>query len=250
MSTYTQELENNRLLSSAPPDPCAEEFKLLKINGKYKYDSCYDYAAEVLPSIVADYKRWGIPDPEPAARLTLFEKLNPEISLHRRAYEYWTDMKWREFKKDWKPIEKDGLNYLFITFNFSDKVAVSDVVIETARLINLPLFDQTKLTYCYEYYGTSGQHPHVHMLVELKRTGTINPSKIEQYVFQKKSLREIMNYNYKLSWAKNSKDRCSKRAVHLAYISGMKTEEKQQNSELDKQWRRQNNLEDIYIKDK
>lgn len=249
MATYSEELRQNRANASLPPNPCYEEFKLLKLNGCYKYDPCYDYATEVLPSLIVDYKRYGLDEPDKAARLTLYEKINPDISLHNRAYEYWTDMKWRQFKKDWKPKDTDGLNFLWITLNYSDKITISDVLIETVRIINLPIFKQTKITYCFENFTDAGSHPHVHMLVEMKTTGCISFSKIYEKVFQKKSLREIMNINIKMSWAKDVKDRTQKRAVHLAYLNGMKIEKKQEHCELDKQWRQENNLEDIYIKE-
>lgn len=249
MATYSEELRRNRELLSVPPSPCYEEFKLLKINGKYKYDECYDYAQDVLPWLVNEYKKLGLTDYEVCARNTLFEKINPNISLHKRSYQYWTDMKWQEFQKDWKPKDTDGLNFVWLTLNYSDKLSVQDIVIETTRISNLALFKQTKITYCYEFYTEKGSHPHVHMLIEMKTTGTIKPSTLTEKIFQKKSLREVMNINYKLSWASDIKDRTQKRAIHIAYLNGMKIDKKQDYCDLDKQWRIENGLEELYIKD-
>lgn len=248
MATYTQELNNNRLAAGSPPNPCWDEFYIL-LQSKYKYDPCYDYATEVLPHLTAEYKQWGIEYYELAARNTLYEKINPAISLHRRAYFYWWDMKYTQFKKAWKPKDTDGLNFIWLTLNFSDKVSINDIIIETTRVVNLAVFKNTKISYCYEYYTEKGCHPHVHMLIEMNTTGTIKPSTMSEKIFQKKSLREIMNINYKLSWANDIKDRTQKRAIHLAYLNGMKIEKKQENCEKDKLWRIQNNLEELYIKE-
>lgn len=248
MLSYSAELRDNREKASAPEDARSVEWKLLK-DGKYKYDECYDYATEVLPYVINMYKQWNLPNYEMAAQNALFEKFTPGLSLHKRAYNYWIDMKWEQFKKDWKPKDQDGLNFIWMTLNFHPSVSVSDMCIETVRIINLPIFAQCKISYCYEYYTEKGSHPHVHMLIELKRTGCISFGQINQKIFQKKSLREIMNLNVKMSWAKDIKDRTQKRAVHQAYLAGNKIEEKQDKCEKDKLWRIENNLEELYIKE-
>lgn len=250
MLSYSQELRENRERNSAPIDPCYEEYKLLKRTKKpYLYDECYDYATEALPHLIKTYKNWGFDDYELAARNALFEKFNPNISLHKRAYTYWEDMAWEKFKKEWKPKDVDGLNYIWMTLNFHPQVSVPDIILEVSRIINLPIFAQTKISYCYEYYTDKGSHPHVHMLIELKRTGCISFSKINEKIFQKKSLKEVLNLNIKMSWAKEYTDRTQRRAVHQAYLAGNKIEEKQEKCELDKLWRKENNLEELYIKE-
>lgn len=245
---YQQELHQNRLAKNSEMSPMKIEWRVYK-EQHYKYDDCYDYASELIPWEVKQFEM-DHPKMKGDAENAIMSYLNePREQPHYFIYTLWLSHKYKYFAKNWKPKDDDGLNFMHITFNFSDKISVNDVILEMTRIVNLSIFDKCKLTYCYEYYTEKGAHPHVHMLVELKRTGTINPSTMEQKVFQKKSLREVMNYNYKLSWARSGKDRCDKRAVILAYVSGNKIEEKSENTVKDKLWRKQYNLEDLYIKD-
>lgn len=245
---YQQELHQNRLASYLEPTPLVAEWRVYK-EQNLKYDPCYDYYAEVYPLEIKAFEH-DHPEhksnAEPAIQSFLSE---PRPQPHYFIYTLWLSHKYKHFKKNWKPKNDDGLNFLHITFNFSDKITVNDVVLEMTSIVNNAVFKNCKLTWCYEYYTDHGCHPHIHMLVELNRTGTISPSTLKQKIFAKQSLKEILNINYKLSWAKEYKDRCEKRAVILAYITGNKIVTKNENSEKDKHWRKLNNLEDLYIKE-
>lgn len=252
MLSYSQELRENRERHNAPIDPCWNEYLVLKqTKSPYKYDECYDYAAEALPHLIKCYKDWGFDDYELAARNAMFEKFNPNISLHKRAYMYWEDMAWEKFKKNWKPIDNQGLNYMWITINFAPDTPMPVVVVETARIVNLPLFKDTTITYVYEFHTSGCGHPHVHMLIELKRTGTICYATIKEKILQKKSL-EKYQFNCKIqqSWAHKHDYRChNNRAWYQAYVRGHKALEKEDNVEKDRLWRAENNLEELYIKE-
>lgn len=245
---YRQQLAHNRNEDPVTPDWMLE-WNTVKID-KYRYDPTYDYLFDIKYRYIAEADRDYGKGQGSAIYNAVFFCDETKSDKHKLAYNFWLDYKYQDFRRDWKPKDVDGLNYLFITFNFSPAVSISDIKLEMARIVNLAIFDRCKLTWCYEFYTGEGSHPHIHMLVELKHTGTLKVSELKQKVFQKKSLTEIMNINYKLSWAKEYKDRTKKRAVHLAYLSGMKAEEKQDNCERDKQWRIDNQLEEIYIKDK
>lgn len=247
---YEQQLQANRLEVGITESPMMLEWKIIK-EQKYPYDPCYDYAQEVFPRLQADLKRDGFREPETTARSILFAP--PEftnINKHKTAYWYWIDYKYSDYKRNWKPKDTDGLNYMWLTFNFSPDVSIQDIQNEISRIINLPIFKSTTLSYVYEYYTEHGGHPHVHMLVEFNRTGTISISTLKQVIFQKKALKSIMNLSYKMSWSKDYKDRTEKRAVYkLGYLLGKKIESKLLNCEKDKEYRKINNLEQLYIKE-
>lgn len=250
---YEQQLQQNRIEAGQDAKPWLAEWNLL-LTTKYAYDPTYDYVGEggTLSRLANEYKREGIyDDPVVAARNVLTQQPTEKsaVNKHKLAWVYWIDYKKKDFIKDWKPKDDEGLNYMHITLNFTDKMPMNEVLVETHRIVNLPILERTKITYSYEYYTDKGNHPHVHMLVELKRTGTISPSSFIDDVFKKKALKEKLNVHYKFSWARDYEKRCDKRAVVLAYVSGNKIEEKMANVEKDKLWRRENNLEDLYIKD-
>lgn len=245
---YQQELTQNRLANNLELSPVKAEWRLYK-ESHYKYDECYDYATELIPWMISEFEREQ-PRFKQDAELAVRNQINePRENAHYFIYMLWLGYKYKHFVKNWKPKSNDGLNFMHVTFNFSDKISVNDMLLEITRIVNLSIFDKCKMTWTYEYYTEKGAHPHVHMLIELNRTGTINPSVMEQKVFQKKSLREVMNYKYKLSWARDYKDRCDNRAVIIAYITGNKIESKSENVEKDKLWRKINNLDEIYIKE-
>ena len=157
----------------------------------------------------------------------------------------------REGGKKWKhnDVQDAGLNFMFITLNYKQGTDINKVILDTARIINLPVLSNTKITYTYENYTDTGNHPHVHCLIELNRTGTISMSKLLEKIYQDKKLKDYLAVDVKFSWAKEFTKRCQKRSVCLAYVSGNKIEKKSENSDLDKIWRIENNLEDIYYKE-
>lgn len=216
------------------------------------YDPDYDYLPETYPYMIRFFKQCNprSDDVELAVRNTLWETPPKDGDYHKRVYNWWLGYKREQFLKTWKPRDNDGLNYLFITLNYASDLPISQVSDETNRIINLPIFSNCKITYCFEYYTDNGCHPHVHMLVELKRTGTLSMSVILDKIYQKKTLKPILKVDIKMSWAAQINKRAQKRAVCLAYVTGQKIDGKQENVEKDKQWRQINNIfQDTYIKD-
>lgn len=250
---YEQQLMLNRREAGAQEQPWKAEWKVLETT-KYAYDPTYDYVYEggVLKRLTNEYKSTGnYDDPDLAALSVLTQQptSNGKVNKHKLSWVYWIDYKKKDFIKSWSPKDDEGLNYMWLTFNFKDNTPITTVIQDMARITNLPIFGKCKLTYCYEYYTEKGNHPHVHMLVELKRTGTIPMSSIQDKVFQQKKLKEYMTIYYQFSWASLYDKRCQKRAVLMAYLSGDKIETKAIKCEKDKQFRQENNLQELYIKD-
>lgn len=252
MDRYQKELETNINTYGLPENQMVDEWKLLK-ETKYKYDPTYNYAPEALRHLTAFYKREGNLQYELVAKMALFDTNIPDKSLHKTSYTYWLDAKWLEFKRDYNPEKKhDGLNYLWLTFNFKDDTPIEKVKKDMERIVNHSIFSKCRLTYCYEYYTQQGHHPHVHMLVEMQRTGTIAPSDIQDNLITKvKGLNKYLTITWYYSWAtgKNIGKRCKSRDIYNAYCLGNKKVLKNENSAQDREWRLTNNLEDLYIKE-
>lgn len=231
----------------------------LLTNPDLKFSETRNYFDELLIQEIKKDKVCAKPEGEQFVRAwltdTFFSKkqlyINTPVEQQRRIYRWWLDNKYFEFRKTWKPNsgKNDGLNYLFITLNFSPDTQVTKMLEETNRIVSLSVFSRCKLTYCFEYYTSDGTHPHVHILVELLKTGTIPMSSILEKIYQKKSLRDIMKDNIKFSWASDYKKRSQSRAVCLAYVTGNKCDDKNPKTELDKKWRQENNLEQMYIRE-
>lgn len=175
--------------------------------------------------------------------------LTPDEIKHR-VYNEFIALQYKRFKRKWTPKDTDsGLKYMFITLNYSNDLSLNQIMVETSRIINLPIISPSKVTYCYERFTKEGEHTHVHMLVELNKTGTVAMSKFLDDVYKKKSLKSLLKVDYKFSWAKDFNKRCQSRAVCLAYIMGNKIDEKMENVGKDLEFRQNNNLEPFYIKE-
>lgn len=171
--------------------------------------------------------------------------------VKQKFYKWYVANEYDKFRRNWKPndTKDEGLNFLWVTFNFKSDTDLNVIKVDMSRILSLAIFDNTKITYCYEYHTEQGTHPHVHALIELNRTGTIPMSKIEQDIFKDKKLRDRLSLCIRFSWAKKFDLRCQKRAICQAYLNGNKIDEKKENVENDKTWRKENNLEELYIKE-
>lgn len=266
MEAYLSSLGQNDLLN--------QEWEAYK-QSNYKYDPCYNYFTEAYAAACAENKR-QIDRIDDAEFACLFKERMFSYKVHTtpcncsnqlfcdnrrpltseeikmRVYKEWLSYKYKDFKKNWKPAKNDGLNYLWLTFNFKDTTSVEVVKRDITRIVNHKIFDKCKLTYCYEYYTSEGSHPHVHMLVELRRTGTIAPSDLKDDIINKvKGLNKYLSITYYYSWAtgKQIEKRCKSRDIYNAYIDGNKKLLKNNNCDKDKEWRLLNQLEDKYIKE-
>lgn len=253
---YEQQLINNSALNNSEPD-WKQSWLIEKEKEEYKYNPTYDYLyeGEVYKKLVNYYKFvMKYPNPEEVVQSIFFTV--PEfydVNKHKLSWVYWIDYKRDEFRKNWKPTNNNGLAYLWLTWNFKHDTSIEKVKIEIDRITNHSIFSKCKLTYCYEFHTEKGSHPHVHMLVELKRTGTINPSDIKDKLFTKNLLKihskEAFKYLYSWATGKYIDKRCKNKDIYLAYLSGNKKNEKENNCDNDKNWRQLNNLENLYIKE-
>lgn len=166
-----------------------------------------------------------------------------------RVYKEWLCHKYKHFKKNWKPKSDDGLPYMWLTINFAPDVTVHDARLHASSIFGLKIFARSKISYCFEYNTEKGHHIHIHALIELNHTGRVSFSALKDDILKAKNRQGKMNIFLKMSWAKKYVDRCDSRAYYHAYLNGHKTEEKLQYVELDKLWRKENNLEDFYIKE-
>lgn len=174
--------------------------------------------------------------------------LTPE-EMKQRVYKEWLYHKYKHFKKNWKPKSDDGLGYMWLTINFAPEVKLNDAILHASSIFSLKILSRSKITYCYEFNTSQGQHIHIHALIELNHTGKVSFSSLKDDILKAKSRQGKLNIYLKMSWAKKYCDRCDNRAKYQAYLNGDKQEEKLENVELDKLWRRENNLEDLYIKE-
>lgn len=252
---YDDRLKFNREQQGEVEEPWRVQWNILKETDEYKYDPTYDYLHEggVLKRTINVYKRDDYADPELVAR-SVFLTTSGVVDKHKLAYVYWLDYAAADFKKDWKPNKvSEGLAYLWLTWNFKSDASLADVKFQIDRIVNHSIFSKCKITYTFEFYTDKGSHPHVHMLVELKRTGNINPSDIKDKIFSKelKKIITVEGFNYLYSWAtgKYIEKRCKSKEIYFAYLSGNKKENKNENCDKDKEWRQLNNLENLYIKD-
>lgn len=223
-----------------------------------KYDDAKPYFNYVIEQEIALDRKEQKPNGAPWVQAYLCETLRHayEVSLKddafvkKKYYDWYVANERTEWRKKWKPndVQDQGLNFMFITLNYKQGTPVDKVLLDTSRIINLPVLSNSKITYTYENYTDTGSHPHVHCLIELNRTGTVSMSKLLEKIYQDKKLKDYLAVDVKFSWAKDFTKRCQKRSVCLAYLSGNKIDNKLENSDLDKIWRIENNLDDIYYK--
>lgn len=274
MEAYLTSLGQNDILIS--------EWNQLKLT-THKYDPNYNYYSELLSYELAENKRseYPIKDNEfpgfladrifnykrptrtignycPSCRQYTCGKYCVEDSckttltpdeMKERVYIEWLSHKYKNFKKNWKPKQDDGLNYIWLTINFAPDVSVHQAQLHVASIFSLAIFNRTKITYCYEYNTKAGNHIHVHALIEMNSTGTISFSSLKDDILRAKSRQGKLNIYLKMSWARKYEDRCDNRAVYLAYLNGNKVSEKIENTEKDKLWRSENGLQELYIRE-
>lgn len=258
VNSYQEQLRQNRLksgkLDSEILSPAVLAWRIERSKEIYQYDSCYDYLSEIKEYYINEHEQERKVNKCQCTGYELFAEtfinrgINCTTNIHKLAHTYWLSMHYNKFLKNYKQPTMMGLKHLWITFNFSDKLLVPEVVLEMERILGLALWRDTTLTYCYEYNtGEDKSHPHVHMLIQLKRTGTIKKTEIIEKVFQKKGLDKKLNLNIKFSWATDFAWKCNTVEYHLAYLNGKKIDDKIENCDVDKLWRQQNNLENVYV---
>jgi len=231
-----------------------EEYKLLNC----QYDDSVAYWGLVVDQEIALDKKSRQAHGEEYIRQWLSLSLRDAYEVNNRDddwvknhyYKWWVSNKYSEFSKNWKPdtAQDSGLNFMFVTFNFKDGTDINLIKMDMTRILNLPVFKMTTITYTFEYHSSHGHHPHCHALIELNRTGTISPSTMLEKIFQQKKLNEYLAVHYLLSWANKHQKKCRKRSICLAYVTGQKAERKLEHCEGDKIWRAENGFQESYVK--
>lgn len=240
----SQNQDNNNLVKLAFQELC---------NRKYVYDPAFDYLPELIEMEKIISKRQMNWDAEHTRQVIInmyFDEHQEKYTMeqkHLRIYNHFISCKWQEFRRNYKPSnEDDGLNYMFITLNFEPHVSVNVMKMETERFVKLAIFKNCTYKYVYEYHTKGQNHPHTHILMEMKNTGTISLTTILQKAYQRQGVEDIMKIDYLFSWAKKYDKKCRKRSEINAYILGNKTDRKIENVENDKIWRIENNLNEFY----
>lgn len=262
MEAYYAQFNNNET-------PVNREWSIYK-TAHYPYDEHVNYYDRVMVDEKAAYKRGDYDYGGRQMEVTAFDafmkhhyfgqqeygdgtvskSLSPK-EVNKKCYDNWIMFRKKQFVKDWKPVTYDqGLNYYWITLNFKPETSISKVKPLVDKFCNLSIFENSCIRYCYEYYTKTGHHPHVHMLVELSRTGTIKPSDVVQKAFQISGWKSVMGnpeqIDIKFSKGKDKK-RARPRAELDAYLAGKKGNKKKSNCALDKAFRLANSLENLYV---
>jgi len=236
-------------------DPARAAWLIEKLKAEYIYDPKRDYLPEFYQMEHQEYKKQkgeSYESIEQTWQAIFFSSSNLSKGMpyvHKFIFHFWSVHKSQQFRRNWKPSNDvgKGLGYMFITLNFKSGVDVHIAVQNIQRITSLPIFKCCSIKYVIEKYTTAGEHIHCHMFVELKRAGTISMSLIEQKIFQLSKLKEILRVDYKFSWARDYDKRCQSRDICNAYITGNKIPKKMEHVELDRLFRRENNLEELYV---
>lgn len=124
-----------------------------------------------------------------------------------------------------------------ITISVDKELTPTEAVARQHKIIQRILSAKYKwlinASYCFEYYsGTQSWNPHIH----IKLDKTTSPSVIAQQLRRKiKELSYYINVSIKTE------------EIHDAYISGIKTESKTLNHQMDEDFRKNHNIQNIYL---
>lgn len=251
----------NSIITKVASTEKAEEWQNYKLLNKLQYDPTVNYFSLVVEQEILIDKKSILSQGETFINQWLstglkdcYEVLDKTDEYVKEKYYKWylanSYEKWsKNYKLNSNTVQDEGLNFMFVTLNFKQGTDIKMVMVDTSRILGLPILANTKITYTYENYTNTSNHPHVHCLIELKRTGTISLSSILEKIYQHKKLRDYLAVDVKMSWAKDYEKRCQKRSICLAYVLGNKIDKKIENSENDKLWRIEHNLEQYYVKE-
>lgn len=244
-----------------------------KKNTEYKYNRNYDYWTDIQRFEEEEYKKGvyshnGRTDNDTRASFEAMLKQiyfginedcygcnfkpipSPEEVHYKRHYMNWLSFKYKLFKKEFSSRKDDGY-YYWITLNFKPNTPIKKCVSHTERFVSLSCLKGCKMTYCYEYYTKSENHPHAHILIEVvDRTGGLNTAELRQKFFSNAEAKTYMTeeaFDYKSSNAVKFNKRTRPKAELNMYLMGAKIPEKAGRCELDKQWRLENNIENVYV---
>lgn len=126
----------------------------------------------------------------------------------------------------------------FVTVNFKSDIKISDFKKWIERFLNKSIV--LSLKGVFEIHKkTAGLHPHFHMVIEMN----YKKSKVIQYISESAFLKKLLKADNYID-VKEFKD------YHLDYISGKKKDDKMEFVEKDREFRKNNDIPQIYVKHK
>lgn len=140
----------------------------------------------------------------------------------------------------------DNSNWAFVTVGFNEQtITVPQMLAVSANISKFKHFISGK--YVLEKFRTNGIHHHTHFLVDLACKYT--PSKLAQDLFKIKGLSKIcMGATFiDVKMLTNKRNKAQPRSVYENYVEGIKQESKMNCVYKDREWRKQNNIQDIYV---
>jgi len=138
--------------------------------------------------------------------------------------------------------------YAFITVGWNEQtVTPKNMLAASLNILNLKYFSTAQMV--LEKYRENGVHHHTHFLVEFSEKYHI--SKLLGWIYQTKGVKAICLKQNFIDYLgpQNGKKPYQTFEVYSGYIRGVKKEAKLKYVELDKIFRAENNIKDIYIKE-
>jgi len=144
--------------------------------------------------------------------------------------------------------QNDQPLYAFITVGWNEQtVTPKNMLIASQNILNLKYFSTACMV--LEKYRENGEHHHTHFLVEF--TEKFHVSKLLGWIFQTRGVKAICLKQNFIDYLgpQNGKKPYQTYQVYSDYIRGIKKEAKLKYVALDKIWRAEHKIEDIYIKE-
>jgi len=147
-----------------------------------------------------------------------------------------------------KLLQNDQPLYAFITVGWNEQtVTPKNMLAASQNILNLKYFSTASMV--LEKHRENGIHHHTHFLVEF--TEKFHISKLLGWIFQTKGVKAICLKQNFIDYLgpQNGKKLYQTYEVYSGYIRGVKKEAKLKYVALDKIWRAEHKIEDIYIKE-
>lgn len=158
------------------------------------------------------------------------------------------------FKEEMKSFEKINLNdtekedrWCFITIGFNEQTITPAKMLKVCEKVSkLKYF--TECEYVLEKHRENGIHHHTHFLV--KYEDKLYLSKLIDWIFQTSGIKEVcLSKSFiDILGSINKKKHYEPFQVYYDYIRGIKREEKLKYVSMDKEWRKENNINDLFSK--
>lgn len=147
-----------------------------------------------------------------------------------------------------KLSQNDQPLYAFITVGWNEQtVTPKKMLAASQNILNLKYFSTAFMV--LEKHRENGIHHHTHFLVEF--TEKLHVSKVLGWIFQTKGVQEICLKQNFIDYLgpQNGKKPYQTYSDYVQYINGNKKEAKLKYVALDKIWRDEHKIKDIYIKE-